>query len=339
MKYSFIVPVYNCETYLEECVQSVLAIGVSDYEVILVDDGSTDDSGKLCDELSQRHSQVQVIHQKNCGVSAARNQGFQKSEGEFILFLDADDSIEADMLRDVLQDSRCHYADMTIFGVSFDYYYHGRHYRSDSLYYEFNGIMTKEQWGNEFCQLFLKNSLSPLWNKVFRRDLLKQLQFNTQMFLYEDLEFVLRAMQYCSTIFTVPKAIYHYRQAEDESNLKRRLRRINSIPDFLQPLELALIQLHMANPAVSKETVRSTLLYLHLVLAREKISVSKLSEIRSVCEEFATWSRERNIPCLSANKFHRRLLKGKAVTLFVADKKSSLRHKIAVWAKGTGLYR
>lgn len=340
MKYSFIIPVYNCRGYLEACVECILTAGVSDFEILLVDDGSTDGSGALCDALAQNYAQVRVIHQSNSGASAARNRGVQEARGKYILFADADDTLDAEALSSILADPRCLAADMTIFGMSFDYYYHGKCYRRDPLFFDFDGVMTPEQWGSRFCEMYLKNSLSPLWNKVFRRELLKDLELNRDMFLYEDLEFVLRYMQRCKTVFNAHKVVYRYRQSEDEGNAKRRLKRIDSIPAFLLPIENALTQLCAENLAIAKQTADSVLLSLHIVLAREKISVSNLQGIRQICREFAAWSREKEMPEAKENdKLHHRLLAGKACTLLLLDKKSALRHRIAVWAKASGLYR
>ena len=88
---NIIVPVYNTETYLRRCVDSILAQTFSDYELILVDDGSTDQSGVICDEYSQKDNRVRVIHQTNQGVSAARNIGVDCSIGEYLTFVDSDD--------------------------------------------------------------------------------------------------------------------------------------------------------------------------------------------------------------------------------------------------------
>lgn len=99
VKYSIIVPVYNVELVLPRCIESVLNQTVSDFELILVDDGSPDGSGSICDAYSERDSRVHVIHQKNAGVSAARNAGIKAAQGEFIVFVDSDDFVEPDLLR------------------------------------------------------------------------------------------------------------------------------------------------------------------------------------------------------------------------------------------------
>lgn len=94
MKISFIIPVYNVEKYLEECISSVLTLNI-DFEVILVDDGSTDSSGLLCDNWAEKDERIKVIHQKNGGLSSARNTGIQHSSGDYMVFLDSDDFIDS----------------------------------------------------------------------------------------------------------------------------------------------------------------------------------------------------------------------------------------------------
>ena len=91
MKYSIIVPVYNVENYINECIQSVLSQTMNDYEIILVDDGSLDECPAICDEWAKKESRIKVIHKKNGGLSSARNEGIRQSKGRYLLFLDSDD--------------------------------------------------------------------------------------------------------------------------------------------------------------------------------------------------------------------------------------------------------
>lgn len=96
-KVSIIIPVYNAETYLKKCVRSIMEQTLREFELLLIDDGSTDGSSALCDQYAQQDSRVVVIHQPNAGVSAARNQGIAYAKGDYIGFVDADDWIEPDM--------------------------------------------------------------------------------------------------------------------------------------------------------------------------------------------------------------------------------------------------
>ena len=100
---SFIVPVYNVSPYLRKCVDSLLMQDCEDNEIILVDDGSTDDSGTICDELAAAYENIRVIHQQNGGLSAARNAGLKAAEGEYICFVDSDDYWEENVLGGLME--------------------------------------------------------------------------------------------------------------------------------------------------------------------------------------------------------------------------------------------
>ena len=98
MKVSIIVPMYNVENYIKQCVESVLLQDFFDWEMILVDDGSTDKSGRLADEYAAKDNRILVVHQENRGPGAARNAGLDAARGEYVYFLDSDDYIDAGLL-------------------------------------------------------------------------------------------------------------------------------------------------------------------------------------------------------------------------------------------------
>ena len=295
MKFSFIIPVYNCKAYLPSCVDSIRAAITEDYEILLIDDGSKDGSGALCDELATKFPEIRVVHQKNAGASAARNRGIHEAVGELILLIDADDSIDSAALGKILSDRRCRENDLTIFGLTFDYYHHGKCYRQDPLFFDYDGVLDQTSWGADFVQLYRDNSLSPVWNKIYRRDIIQDngLALDTSLFLYEDFEFVLRYMSHCDTIWNVPQAVYHYRQSEDEGNAGRRLMRIDSIPLFLESIETALRNLP---ETVSERDKAMVLQQLHLVLAREKIGVSDRKTVQTLCRNYRGWAENRFLP-------------------------------------------
>ncbi len=114
---SVIVPVYKVEPYLRRCVDSILAQTFTDFELILVDDGSPDNCGAICDEYAEKDSRVKVIHKKNGGVSSARNMGLDAARGEYIYFCDGDDYIEKELLADAVQAMSGY--DMVVFNTFF----------------------------------------------------------------------------------------------------------------------------------------------------------------------------------------------------------------------------
>lgn len=336
MKYSFIIPVYNCKSYLPACVESILAAGAEEFEILLVDDGSTDGSGALCDRLAVEHSPVRVLHKPNGGVSSARNAGIAAARGDYVLFLDADDSLDGASLKEILSDPRCQSVDMTIFGIRFDYYRQGRCYRRDPIFYSHDGILDRAAWAASFAALFDANSLSPVWNKIFRRDILTEnsLTLREDMFLYEDLEFTLRYLLHCGRVWNVPRPVYRYRQSEDEGNAGRRLRRVSAISELLAPIQEVLSALTDVTPSQREQVIVT----LFQTLAREKIAVSTLPQIRALCADYAAWYQNGHFSA-GETPLHYRLMSGSALTLLLQSKKTGLRHRVAVWAKAHHLYK
>ena len=117
IKVSVIIPVYNVEKYLIKCIDSVLAQDYSEYEILLIDDGSTDKSGMICDEYANKYSNVKVFHQENKGLGGARNTGIDNATGEYIIFLDSDDYIEKFTLSTVMNKASADNADLVIYNM------------------------------------------------------------------------------------------------------------------------------------------------------------------------------------------------------------------------------
>ena len=109
---SVIVPIYKVENYMEECIHSILGQKYAHFELILVDDGSPDNCGKMCDEFKEKDSRIQVIHKENGGLSSARNAGLEIAKGEYIAFVDSDDAVHEDYLLDMVTLARKHQADI-----------------------------------------------------------------------------------------------------------------------------------------------------------------------------------------------------------------------------------
>ncbi|MBP3703356.1 MAG: glycosyltransferase family 2 protein, partial [Lachnospiraceae bacterium] len=121
-KISVIIPVYNVEAYVGKCIKSVCRQTYEELEIILIDDGSTDSSGKICDEWAENDNRIVVLHQENRGLSGARNAGLEKATGEYITFLDSDDYIAPMTYEEMLRAGKQFQADVTI--VSFQKVYH-----------------------------------------------------------------------------------------------------------------------------------------------------------------------------------------------------------------------
>ena len=121
---SVILPVFNMEKYIDRCVNSVIGQSFSDWELILVDDGSTDGSGNICDEYAKKDSRIRVIHKKNGGVASARQIGTDEAEGKYSIHCDADDWIDSNMLENMYSEAQKENADIVVSNFYYNYSYH-----------------------------------------------------------------------------------------------------------------------------------------------------------------------------------------------------------------------
>lgn len=236
-KFSFVIPVYNNKQYLEACVQSVLSQTVQDHEVLLIDDGSTDGSKELCDLLEKRDVRIRSFHKENGGPSSARNMGIDHSAGQYVLFVDGDDTIEPDCLQKIepfLEGESC----LPVFGMCFDYWNGDRLVKTEVCSVSCPGEHTVSEVAAELPKFFNDNVLSSACNKVFPVKLLRDndLRFPEDMTLYEDLAFVLRCLPHFERIHVVDSGLYHYRNDMSKKHLDRRVADYEAMRKNLVPL-------------------------------------------------------------------------------------------------------
>lgn len=216
MKFSFIVPVYNVEKYLEQCVQSILCQPFDDFELILVDDGSTDSSGALCDKLAQTDARIRVIHQENGGLSEARNTGIRNAKGTYILFVDSDDYIAPGILSKINETIDCYENADVVFLEAIKFWPDGRQepmadgYKADRI----NG-KTKDQV-LDFLTTMPKFPGSAC-TKVIRRELLDESMFFEKGLLSEDIDWCYRLFGKAERYAYLPQPYYYYRQSRQGS--------------------------------------------------------------------------------------------------------------------------
>ena len=199
---SIIVPVYNSEKTLNRCVDSILNQTFQDWELLLIDDGSTDRSGKLCDEYALKDQRIKVFHKKNGGVSSARNTGLDHAKGEWITFIDSDDEIPKNTFTD---DCRYFEEDLIV-GAYYDAK-EGKKYRRWFLR---SGVFHQ----NHLSEFYTKNISAPffgvVWGKLFRNRLCKGLNFDTDMNIGEDTLFVMQYLQRVNKLRVIDKDVYVY---------------------------------------------------------------------------------------------------------------------------------
>jgi len=201
-KLSIIVPIYQVEKYICNCVDSILNQNYGDFELLLVDDGSFDSSGKICDELSKKDLRIKVFHKKNSGVSSARNLGLIEAKGDYVFFVDADDWIEKDSLS-ILKNHKLEYYDLIHFGYSI---------------IGTNKSVIKESVPDMERGFSIKEYLSMnvfehvLWVYFFKREIIvsNNLFFNTEVKLAEDWDFIIRYLNHIRFVYLLNQKIYCY---------------------------------------------------------------------------------------------------------------------------------
>ncbi len=202
LKLSIIVPVYNSEQYLRKCLDSILNQTLSDFELILVNDGSKDASGDICDEYNSRDSRVKVIHSKNQGHGGARNLALDIARGEYIGWVDSDDWIEADMFITLYNAANKYNADIT------ECAYIEHDGNSVKITVNSDGIVS----GNQEIALveFFSSRMSPgLWNKLYKREIIGDTRFPAGR-IHVDFYFNVLIVMKSLTYVRIPVAKYHY---------------------------------------------------------------------------------------------------------------------------------
>lgn len=205
-KISIIVPVYNVQDYLEKCLDSILNQTFTEFEVILVDDGSQDASPSICDEYAIKDSRIKVIHQDNKGVSHARNRGLNLATGDYIGFVDPDDYIDERMYEFLVHKIEEVGADLAICSFSVVKKDDVIPHNNGTEYQLFNQEQAIEYYFNER----LPFDYSFLCNKLFHKKLFKEIRLNPKLSVQEDSEVLIRILDLCSSIVYIPHSLYFY---------------------------------------------------------------------------------------------------------------------------------
>lgn len=238
-KVSIVIPVYNVEAYIRECLDSVLTQIYQKIEVIIIDDGSTDQSGEICDQYALQEDRILVVHNKNRGVSVARNTGIDLATGEYILFVDSDDQIHPRLLEDCLASIE------GTANVMWDQT--SEHEVWEQLQ---PGQGSVEVVGREhFMRLYYEDYMNPPFNKLFRTETIRThgLQFPEKMSLGEDLLFNLRYLQAAGGDYKILHFPYYYYRENRTGSLSNSRRRdllqvqkdcFGGMKEFLQRTEI-----------------------------------------------------------------------------------------------------
>lgn len=219
MKISIIIPVFNKVRYIEQCFASVIDQEFSDFEVIIVDDGSTDGSALICDQFAVRDKRFHVFHISNQGVSHARNYGMKQASGDYITFIDADDTISEQYLQNLINAKEESKADLIIGGIQkvnecncYDYSV------SKNPELPYKGLYSMQELLPEFVDVQKRTGIYGYCvAKLFSRKLAEKCSFDESVKLAEDFDFYLQIYKIIQTIYFLPKADYYYLQKAENS--------------------------------------------------------------------------------------------------------------------------
>ena len=216
-KISIIVPVYNVEEYLPTCIESILNQSYKNFELILVDDGSPDISGDICDDYAKKDNRIKVIHQKNSGVSKARNTGIDNATGEWILFVDSDDELTDTSLECYISSIvESNEVDAIVSGMK-------KIFVRDEKEAEFftleNKTFLKKDFEDMVRYIESKYLFGFVWSRLFKNDIIKRnsIRFNERLASFEDRLFFLDYLAHCDIVKTISDVTYIYRRFGNES--------------------------------------------------------------------------------------------------------------------------
>ena len=242
MKISVIIPVYNSERYLYACIESVLNQTFHDFELILVDDGSTDASGSICDEFAQKDNRVIVLHKSNEGVSAARNDGLALARGEYITFVDSDDTIENDMFENMYNSAKD--SDIVVCGLNLVFEDHIESHTIEAIEtLDIKGFVTN------YLVSELKNlTLAGPVNKLFKTKVIREngVEFNLEITVLEDGLFVIDFLRHAKKICAVQRCFYQYIQHSGSAIRKFHKNNLRAMSLFYDGLQ-KLLSVHSIN--------------------------------------------------------------------------------------------
>lgn len=252
-KISVIVPVYNVEAYLESCVVSILQQSYQNFELILVDDGSKDHSGAMCDRLGALDERIKIIHQENQGLSGARNTGIDCASGQYLCFVDSDDRIHPQYLEILYHAITSQQADMSVCAYQ-------KYFEDDELNIEPVHQAQPECWDrirlmNELCTYEDSERIvyaTVMWNKLYRRELFRELRFQVGK-IHEDEYMISEILIRIHKAAACREKLYFYRQRKDSITGGASANE-KSLHDYVEAIvqRCILLEVEKDNPAYAE---------------------------------------------------------------------------------------
>lgn len=277
-----VVSVYNMEKYLKRAIDSLLNQTYKNYEIILVDDGSTDGSGAICDEYAMKNELIRVIHKDNGGLSSARNAGMDQAMGKYVIFPDPDDWVEQNYLQLLNELQHKHNTALVISG----------HYVDSDKISHIHNKMGKERIlsRDEALELVLRphGFCGFAWNKLYNIELIRKynLRFGLEYGMAQDLYFAFEYLLRCKTVVYNPTPTYHYFQHEGGvTNSKLTKRKISGLLTFQNLKKLALKEAPFVADIVSGTIANLCMTFTYIYFDTKMNDVNLLKQFRNTMKE------------------------------------------------------
>lgn len=214
---SIIMPVYKVENYVGRAIESILSQTFSDFEFIMVNDGSPDNCGQICDAYAEKDRRLHVIHKENGGAPSARNMAIPMAKGKYFYFMDADDWCEPTMLEDMFTLAEKHQAQLVISGYYIDTYYNDTDFITQNQHYKDIVYPNQHAFRTDAHQLFDLNLLYTPWNKLYRADYILDHNILFPATFWDDFPFNLMVIRDIANVVVTAKQYYHFIRARAES--------------------------------------------------------------------------------------------------------------------------
>lgn len=313
---SIIVPVYNAQTYLSKCVDTLIAQTYKNCEIILINDGSQDGSGLICDGYANKFENVKVIHKENEGVSRARNLGLSVATGEWIAFVDSDDYVTSDYVTKMIQNQRKYGSDWVISGYT--ECFEKKSFSNTNIWNV--DYIAFEQLG-QFVYYWHRNvHVSTPWGKLFRASIIRSnnIMFENSISYGEDHIFNIRYMEHCKSISVVCDALYTY--------VKRKGSLTSDAID--RKMEYDLICENFTQMCLKCGYDEKSALLLYARYVRGRLYTVKMADFATVCNEIQ--SDERFI---KANSYLNDLDQFTRLIFSLLLKRRTFMLRIVIWCK------
>ncbi len=221
VKISIIMPVYKVEQYVGKAIESIQNQTLREFEFLIVDDGTPDNSGKICDGYAEKDPRIRVIHKENGGAPSARNAAMEIAKGKYFYFMDSDDWAEPTMLQDMYELAEKHRLELVVAGYYIDTYYDDSHYITTELSQPDQVFGSQQEFREQAYRLFDTNLLYTPWNKLYSAEYVNARNLRFSNTFWDDFPFNLSVIRDVERVGVLSEKYYHFVRARAESETTR----------------------------------------------------------------------------------------------------------------------